>query len=229
MSAAKKQARFVLITAGGRGLRMGSAMPKQFVEIGGRPVLMHTLAKFYGCRPMAEIIVTLPADMLAYWGELCRRFAFGIPHRVVEGGATRFHSVANALGAAGSGLIAVHDGVRPFVSEAVIEACFAAAEEHGAAVPVVELADSLRELTDAEGGSRAVDRSRFVRVQTPQTFRSELLKEAYRQPYRPEFTDEAAAVEALGASVVTVPGNAENIKITSPTDLLLAELILQKQ
>ena len=218
----------MVITAGGRGLRMGSAMPKQFVEIGGRPVLMHTVARFYGWNPQAEIILTLPADMCAYWSELCRRFGFEVPHRIVEGGETRFRSVANALDVAGDGLIAVHDGVRPFVSVAVINACCAAAAEFGAAVPVVELSDSLREIGPA-GRSWAVDRKRFVAVQTPQTFRSDLLKSAYRQAYRPEFTDEAAAAEAMGASVATVAGNAENIKITTPTDLLLAELILKNQ
>ncbi|MDR2498637.1 MAG: 2-C-methyl-D-erythritol 4-phosphate cytidylyltransferase [Tannerellaceae bacterium] len=221
-------ARIVVITAGGRGRRMGGALPKQFAEIGGRPVLMHTIAKFWGWNRDAEILVTLPPDMVGFWRTLCENFAFKLPHRIIEGGESRYRSVANALAVAGDGLIGVHDGVRPFVSEAVIEACFAAAQIHGGAVPVVDMLESIREL-GADGASWAVDRRRFVVVQTPQVFRSDLLKAAYRQPERADFTDEASVVEAHGGKVSTAPGNVENIKLTQPMDMWLADQMLKQR
>jgi 2-C-methyl-D-erythritol 4-phosphate cytidylyltransferase len=221
-----KMKRYVLIVAGGKGLRMGNGLPKQFVPLAGRPVLMRTLERFHQWDAGVDLIVALPVEHRPYWDKLCESFDCRIPHRIVAGGETRFHSVRNGLELMDKpGLAGVHDGVRPFVAMEVIDACFAGAERYGAAVPVVQMIDSLRE-TAADGlKSRPVDRNRYVSVQTPQVFRVDLLKEAYRQPYRPAFTDDASVVEAMGRDVHTVAGNRENVKITSPFDLQLAEAL----
>jgi 2-C-methyl-D-erythritol 4-phosphate cytidylyltransferase len=218
--------RYVLIVAGGKGLRMGSELPKQFVPLAGRPVLMRTLERFHQWDAGASLIVALPAGYRPYWDKLCESLGCAIPHRTVDGGETRFHSVRNGLELMETaGLAGVHDGVRPFVATEVIDACFAAAERYGSAVPVVQMIDSLREITAGGQKSRPVDRSRYVSVQTPQVFRVELLREAYRRPYRADFTDDASVLEAAGREVHTVAGNRENIKITSPFDLQLAEAL----
>jgi 2-C-methyl-D-erythritol 4-phosphate cytidylyltransferase len=206
---------------------MASEQPKQFIPIGGRPILMRTLEAFHRWDAAASLIVVLPPEYRMYWSELCKSFACKIPHRVVPGGDTRFQSVRNGLKFVdGPGLVGVHDGVRPFVSSEVIEACFAQAARYGAAVPVLPVTDSLRELVPGGWKSRQADRSRFVTAQTPQVFWSKLLCDAYRQPYRREFTDDASVVEAMGVYVHTVEGNRENLKITSPSDLSLAEALL---
>jgi 2-C-methyl-D-erythritol 4-phosphate cytidylyltransferase len=207
---------------------MGNELPKQFIPLQGRPVLMYTLERFHQWDASALIIVALPREHQPYWTMLCRELACAIPHRMADGGETRFHSVQNGLAYIDEpGLIAVHDGVRPFVSEEVIEACFAEAVRSGAAIPVVTMVDSIRE-AEGEGKSRPVDRNRYLAVQTPQVFQSELLVEAYRQPYTPAFTDDASVVEAMGTVIHTVAGNRENIKITGPLDLLMAEALLRK-
>lgn len=227
----KKQ---ILIVAGGKGLRMGGDLPKQFMPLQGKPLLMHTLEAFRRWDASAELVLVLPADHQPYWQMLCREIGCGVPHSVATGGETRFHSVRNGLeflrkdNASGSedtlsGLIAVHDGVRPFVSAEVIEACFAAAAQSGSAVPVVPMIDSLRQ-QDADG-SHPVDRTRYFAVQTPQVFRADLLQQAYQQPYSPLFTDDASVVEALGEKIQMVPGSRENIKITTPLDLVVAEAL----
>lgn len=218
----------ILIVAGGRGTRMGGPQPKQFLELAGRPVLMHTLEAFDRWDASARLIVVLPEDQIDTWKRLCEAHVFGRIHRVVAGGETRFHSVRNGLGAvASNGLIAVHDGVRPLVAPSVIAACFAAAADGGAAVPVVPVVESVREV-DADGGSRPVDRTRLRVVQTPQVFRADVLRAAYRLPYDPRFTDDASVVEASGVAVRLVPGNRENIKLTTPMDLLLAEQLMRR-
>ena len=217
----------ILIVAGGRGTRMGGPQPKQFLELAGRPVLMHTLEAFDRWDASARLIVVLPEDQIETWKRLCEAHVFGRIHRVVAGGETRFHSVRNGLGAVASdGLIAVHDGVRPLVAPSVIAACFAAAADGGAAVPVVPVVESVREV-DADGGSRPVDRTRLRVVQTPQVFRADVLRAAYRLPYDPRFTDDASVVEASGVAVRLVPGNRENIKLTTPMDLALAEVLMK--
>ena len=219
----------ILIVAGGRGTRMGGPQPKQFLELAGRPVLMHTLEAFDRWDASARLIVVLPEDQIDTWKRLCEAHVFSRIHRVVAGGETRFHSVRNGLGAvASNGLIAVHDGVRPLVAPSVIAACFAAAADSGAAVPVVHMVESVREV-DADGGSRPVDRTRLRVVQTPQVFRADVLRAAYCLPYDPRFTDDASVVEASGVAVRLVPGNRENIKLTTPLDLLLAEQLMRRE
>lgn len=219
----------ILIVAGGRGTRMGGPQPKQFLELAGRPVLMHTLEAFDRWDASALLIVVLPEDQIDTWKRLCEAHAFVRAHRVVAGGETRFHSVRKGLDAVASdGLIAVHDGVRPLVAPSVIAACFAAAADGGAAIPVAPVVESVREV-DADGGSRPVDRTRLRVVQTPQVFRADVLRAAYRLPYDPRFTDDASVVEASGVAVRLVPGNRENIKLTTPMDLLLAELLMRRK
>lgn len=219
----------ILIVAGGRGTRMGGPQPKQFLELAGRPVLMHTLEAFDRWDASARLIVVLPEDQIETWKRLCEAHAFDRAHRVVAGGETRFHSVRNGLDVVASdGLIAVHDGVRPLVAPSIIAACFAAAADGGAAVPVVPVVESVREV-DADGGSRPVDRARLRVVQTPQVFRADVLRAAYRLPYDPRFTDDASVVEASGMAVRLVPGNRENIKLTTPMDLLLAEQLMRRK
>lgn len=218
---------YAIIVAGGKGMRMGKDLPKQFLPIDGTPILMHTLQAFYDYDPSMTLIVVLPSDQQAYWSKLCGDYHFTIPHVVVSGGETRFHSVKNGLSCIKEeGLVAVHDGVRPFVHCDTIDRCFAAAQESGAAVPVVEVVDSLRKVEDEE--SKAVSRRDYRIVQTPQVFDISLLKEAYKQPYTVDFTDDASVVEAYGRKISLVEGNRENIKITSPFDLVIAEAFLNK-
>ncbi|MBQ6037697.1 MAG: 2-C-methyl-D-erythritol 4-phosphate cytidylyltransferase [Bacteroidaceae bacterium] len=218
---------YTIIVAGGKGMRMGKDLPKQFLPIDGTPILMHTLQAFYDYDPSMTLIVVLPSDQQAYWSKLCGDYHFTIPHVVVRGGETRFHSVKNGLACINEeGLVAVHDGVRPFVHCDTIDRCFAAAQESGAAVPVVEVVDSLRKVEDEE--SKAVSRRDYRIVQTPQVFDISLLKEAYKQPYTVDFTDDASVVEAYGRKISLVEGNRENIKITSPFDLIIAEAFLNK-
>lgn len=218
----------VLIVAGGRGTRMGSERPKQFLPLVGRPVLMHTIEAFDRWDNTSDLLLVLPADQRATWQQLCEAHAFRRPHRVVSGGVTRFHSVLNGLRAlpTTSGLIAVHDGVRPLVSPSVIAACFATAEAYGAAIPVLPMIESVRQI-DADGRSRPIDREQLRIVQTPQVFRADVLRAAYLQPYDPRFTDDASVVEASGAPIHLVPGNRENIKLTTPMDLALAEVLMK--
>ena len=216
---------YAIIVAGGRGSRMGSELPKQFLPIGGEPVLMRTLETFYNYNPQMQLLLVLPADQQTYWTQLCAEQHFTIPHRVVNGGETRFHSVLHALALVdGEGLVAVHDGVRPFVHPDTIDRCFACAYEHCAAIPVVDVVDSMREVSD--GNSKAVPRANYRLVQTPQVFDIALLKKAYQQPFQPSFTDDASVVEALGHEIALTEGDREDIKITTPFDLIIAEALL---
>lgn len=224
--------RYVIIVAGGKGLRMGSDLPKQFIPVGGRPILMHTVEKFAQWDPQARLLLVLPAEHQDYWRMLCREIGCRAEHRIVTGGETRFHSVRNALDVVkqdpdlgDDDLIAVHDGVRPFVSEKVITDCFHVAAESGAAVAVLPMVDSLREV-QPDGTSQALDRSRYFAVHTPQVFRARLLLRAYEAPYSSLFTDDASVVEALEKHIALVPSNRENIKITTPLDLAIARELL---
>ena len=218
--------RYAIIVAGGKGLRMGGDLPKQFIPIEGRPVLMRTLDTFHACDESIQIILVLPRDHQDYWHELCAQYQFAVPHRIADGGATRFHSVQNGLALvdASEALVAVHDGVRPFVSHEVISRCYAEAEAHGAVVPVIPVVETVRRLTGE--GSVTVDRNAYRLVQTPQTFRATLLRRAYEQPYTDAFTDDASVVEALGEAVTLVDGNRENIKLTTPFDLIVAKALV---
>lgn len=203
---------------------MGADLPKQFLMVGGKPVLVRTVEAFRSFDPAMEIVLVLPAEQQEYWKKLCESYDCCLACRLADGGDTRFQSVRNGLAlVADGGLVAVHDGVRPFVSPQVIERCFRAALLKDAVIPVTGVVETLREL---EGdGSRTVPRDAYKLVQTPQVFASELLKRAYRQPYDPSFTDDASVVESLGVPVHLVEGNRENIKITTPFDLKIAEAL----
>jgi len=215
----------VIITAGGIGKRMGGDIPKQFMLLSGRPVLLHTLERFHSALPEAQLIITLPSDWQNYWQDLLSKFNVQIPHILVDGGAERFHSVKNALSNAVGDYVLVHDAVRPLFREETIHRCFHALQSNKAVVPVVPVNESLRETKGSE--SKAVDRSRFVLVQTPQCFHKETLIEAYHQSFDNTFTDDASVVERNGIQVVLVEGNEENIKLTTPADMQLAELLLK--
>ncbi len=218
----------VIIVAGGQGRRMGGDVPKQFLPVDGRPVLMRTIDRFRQWDPTAQIVLVLPADQQLYWAGLCVVYGESfstVGLTLADGGETRFHSVRNGLQLVRpeATLIGVHDGVRPFVSVEVVEACFAGASRHGACIPVVDVVETLRHMTPE--GSHTVPRADYRLVQTPQVFSAEWLREAYAQPYTPDFTDDASVVEAAGHRVALVPGNRENIKLTTPFDMALAECL----
>lgn len=217
--------KYALIVAGGKGLRMGTELPKQFLPIGGKPVLMRTLEAFYAYNSEIQLILVLPHSQQDYWKQLCREYHFSLPHTIADGGETRFHSVKNGLALVNtSGLVGVHDGVRPFVSQEVISRCYDLAAEKRAVIPVIDVVETVRHL---EGeGSVTVNRDDYKLVQTPQVFDAELLKQAYSQSYTPHFTDDASVVEAFGVPVVLTAGNRENIKITTPFDLKIATALL---
>lgn len=218
--------RSVIIVAGGKGLRMGSDLPKQFIPVAGKPVLMRTVEAFHSYDSNIDIILVLPYSHHVYWKELCANYHFGIPHTIAMGGETRFHSVKNGLGLVNGGIVAVQDGVRPFASKEMIERCFDAAERYKAVIPVIDSTDSLREMTDGTR-SRIIDRSKIRLVQTPQVFHTEILKKAYETEFKDTFTDDASVVEAMGINVHLVKGEVTNIKITTPLDLKIGELIVR--
>ena len=217
--------RYAILVAGGKGLRMGSDIPKQFLPLRGRPVLMHTIDVFRRTYPDIHIILVLPREQQDYWRQLCGQHDYDVEVCVADGGETRFHSVRNGLSQnpdGARGVVGVHDGVRPFVSPEAICRCYEAAEEFGAVVPVVPVVETVRQVL-ADGSSMTVDRNAYRLVQTPQTFDIQLLKKAYGQPFDPFFTDDASVVEAMGHPIKLVEGNNENIKLTNPADLKLAE------
>ena len=217
--------KIAIIVAGGKGTRMQADIPKQFIEIHGKPVLMHTLEAFHRYDDSIQLMLVLPASQLNAWKKLCLKHAFLLPHQIVSGGETRYNSVLNGLAQIKTpALIAVHDGVRPFVSNGTIKRCFDEAEKHGSAIPVIDIVDSIRQITKT--GSQSVDRTNYKLVQTPQVFDSEILKKAYEQDFSALFTDDASVVEALGLKITLVEGNRENIKITTAFDLVLAETVL---
>lgn len=221
---------YVIIVAGGKGLRMGSETPKQFLPVGGQPVLMHTIARFHAYDADLHIIVVLPHEQQDYWHALCREQAFDIPHTIVDGGRTRFESSKHGLAAipdSEEGVVAIHDGVRPFVSIETIGRCFSAARETGAVIPVLPVTDTLR-LVGNDGSGHNVLRSDYRIVQTPQTFCIATAKKAFDCDDSPAFTDDASVIEAAGGTVAMVDGNRENIKITTPFDLTVAEALLLK-
>lgn len=216
--------KYAIVVAGGKGLRMGGDVPKQFLPVKGKPVLMRTLEAFHDYDPQLELILVLPVGQQTYWRELCTEYRFAVPHRIADGGETRFHSVKNGLALIESeGLVGVHDGVRPFVSQEVIRSCYREAEQKEAVIPVIEVVETLRKLEDE--ASKTVPRNQYRLVQTPQVFTVSLLKQAYAQPYSPSFTDDASVVEAWGHAVYLTPGNRENIKLTTPFDLKVAETL----
>lgn len=216
--------KYAIIVAGGKGTRMKSGVPKQFLLLNGKPVLFHTLECFYHFDPLLKIILVLPRKHFSYWKKLCARYKFSLPHAMVAGGSERFFSVKNGLGLVKEkGIVAVHDGVRPLANKVTLKKCFDAAAKKGNAIPVIPITESLRQ--KKKKGSVRVNRQEFFIVQTPQCFDSEILKKAYRQKYSAEFTDDASVVEKSGIKIVLTEGNPENIKITSPADLKIAELL----
>lgn len=217
----------VIIAGGGAGTRMGSKIPKQFLLLKNKPVLMHTIQRFFDYDNNIEIIVVLPAAQIVYWRELCKEYNFNLQHTTAEGGITRFHSVRNGLAAIKTdGLTAVHDAVRPLVSMETISNCFETAVEKNAVVPVIELTESLRIISGED--STSCNRDLYRLVQTPQIFKTSILKKGYKQPYSEIFTDDASVAESIGENISIVKGNNENIKITSLKDLIVAEVIMLK-
>jgi 2-C-methyl-D-erythritol 4-phosphate cytidylyltransferase len=217
--------KYCIIVAGGSGQRMRSSLPKQFLLLDGRPLLMHTIERFSSFDPSVEIIVVLPAEHRPLWQNLAEEYSFDIRHEVIDGGEERFHSVKAGLAKVmEESLVAIHDGVRPLVSHETIWRCFADAEEYGNAVPFVEPADSVRLLQGDE--SRPHPRSGVRLIQTPQVFKSSLIISAYNRPYDPSFTDDATVAEAAGVKIHLTHGNRENIKITTPEDLLAANAVI---
>ena len=218
---------YIIIVAGGKGLRMGSDIPKQFLPIGGKPVLMRTLERFRAYSANLQIILVLPEAQQAYWHELCQQYHFDVAYTLANGGQTRFHSVQNGLAKVpddATGVVGVHDGVRPFPSIEVILNCYETARTMKAVIPVIPVVETVRELVP--NGSHTVPRDAYRLVQTPQTFDIQLLKAANRQPYNEGFTDDASVVEAFGHAITLVEGNRENIKITTPYDLKVAEVLI---
>jgi 2-C-methyl-D-erythritol 4-phosphate cytidylyltransferase len=217
---------YVVIVAGGSGKRMGAEVPKQFLELAGRPVLMHTIERFKTFSESIEIITVLPENQLRHWLELQKKYSFTVPQTIVKGGSSRFLSVRNGLKFVNvPGIVAIHDGVRPFVSIDTIRRCFSAAEKLGNAIPTISPIESLRIIT--ESGSRPVDRFHVKQIQTPQVFSADLIKKAYLQEYKTEFSDDATVLENIGEKINLIEGNRENIKITNPEDLLISKALLE--
>ena len=215
----------VIIVAGGKGLRMGSEIPKQFLLLKSEPVIMHTIRVFYNWDNNCEIILVLPCSQQSYWQLLVNQYGFDIPVKITTGGETRFESVKNGLKKSSGDLIGIHDGVRPLVSQKTIKKCFEVSNSHGNAIPCVPIADSLRVVKN--GTNKMIDRSKYFKVQTPQVFKRALILKSFEQSFSEEFTDDASVVEKTGEKIQLVEGNEENIKITKPFDLKIAEVLLQ--
>ncbi len=216
---------YIILVAGGKGLRMGAETPKQFHLVNGRPLVMHTFDAFSAFFGRATFLLVLPEMEIGRWKHLCVDYDFTVPHEIVEGGPTRYHSVKNALlYVDDKSLVFIHDAVRPLVSSETIMSCLKVARIHGAAIPVAPLTDSIRMVES--GLSQSVERDKYMLVQTPQVFRSEILKKAYLQAYHDAFTDDAAIVENIGQPLHLVVGDADNIKVTRPGDLGYVEVVL---
>ena len=218
--------KYAIIVAGGSGTRMKTEVPKQFLLLKGKPVLFHTIEKFNKLSASVKIILALPSNQISHWKNLCKKYKFNIEHKIVSGGKERFFSVKNGLKqVTEKSIVAVHDGVRPLVKTETIQKCFASAEKKGNAIPVISVNESLRKKKGNKNFS--VNRKEFFIVQTPQCFRSEILKTAYKQNFSPQFTDDASVVEKSGKKIYFIDGNPENIKITTPVDLKMAEILMK--
>ncbi len=218
--------KFAIIVSGGNGSRMQTDIPKQFIEINGKPILLHTLEKFAAADPNMEIILVLNVDHQGIWNKIAKKFKVNIPYTLVNGGRTRYHSVKNALKKVSkNALVAIHDGVRPLLSTSLILNGFELLTKHDAIVTAIPSKDSIRRVQD--GVSSALAREEIYLVQTPQIFTATILHKAYQQAYRNEFSDDAAVVERLGIPIHILIGETQNIKITYPEDILLAENILK--
>ena len=221
--------RYLIVVAGGKGIRMGGEMPKQFQLLGGKPLVMVTLEHLNAIDPAMQLILVLPEQHMELWKQLCKEYSFAVPLILAQGGSTRFHSVQNGLAQVDDiedALVGVHDGVRPFVSSKVLDECFSRAWTDGAAIPMIDLQDSLRHIVGSDA-TEVVPRDRYRLVQTPQVFKLSLLRRAYEQRFVESFTDDASVVEALGEKVSGVEGNRENIKITTPFDMLVAKTLIE--
>lgn len=220
--------KIAIIVAGGNGNRMNAGIPKQFMLLGGLPVLMHTITCFHKADPQIELLVVLSDKEIYTWKELCNRYSFSVAHQIVPGGETRFHSVKNGLAyVTEKSIVAIHDGARPFASESLIKKCFSEAEKFGNAIPAIPVNESLRKINGDE--SEVADRSSYVIIQTPQCFSSEIIKTAYNVDYNNSFTDDASVAEVSGVSIHLIAGESENIKITYPIDLSIGESILKSR
>lgn len=217
--------KYAIIVAGGSGTRMKSDLPKQFLELLGKPILMHTIEAFHF--DGIKIILVLPKTQIEFWKELVIQHQFSVPHEIVEGGEARFHSVKNGLESikSSTGLVAIHDGVRPLIKQAIISESYTAADRHGNAIVSIRLKDSIRSVSDSE--NRQEDRSKFRLIQTPQTFQLQLIKSAFEQPFNPIFTDDASVLEMAGHKINLIDGDYQNIKITTPEDLTVAQSLLK--
>ncbi len=216
---------FVIIVAGGSGLRMGVSIPKQFLNLKKKPVLMHTISKFYKYNSKLNIILVLPNEHFSTWESLCEKYKFHVKHKIVAGGSTRYQSVKNGLATMNSqGLVAVHDGVRPLISVELIENCFNEAIKNGNAIPCIEVNETVREILPK--GNRQLNRNNIKLIQTPQVFTLEILKKAYELPFSKEFTDDASVIEKAGYKINLINGEKQNIKITTELDLKMAECLL---
>jgi 2-C-methyl-D-erythritol 4-phosphate cytidylyltransferase len=212
----------------GSGSRMQSDIPKQFMLLNGKPILMHTIEAFYNSDFKPEVILVLNVDFHTYWEQLCEKYHFSIPHTLIKGGLQRFHSVKNAIKAIkGKSVIAIHDAVRPLASNELICRSFREAEKIGNAVVAIKSKDSVRQ--QKGNSSLSLNRDEIYLVQTPQTFQFELLNKAYKQEYRNEFTDDASVVERIGVTINLIEGESKNLKITFPEDLVLAEFYLSQK
>lgn len=219
--------KYAIITAGGSGKRMGASVPKQMLEIAGKPILRHTIEKFLSLPFRVEIIIVINSQVKDMWKQYCIENDFVFRHTLIEGGLTRFHSVKKALKYVTPGsVVAIHDGVRPFISEAKLISMFELAENNEAVIPVMKIVESMREkLTD--GSTSIVDRDKYLTVQTPQIFHSDLLLKGYKQAYNPAFTDDASVIEKAGGHLTFCDGDRLNIKITTPEDLQFAEKVME--
>ncbi len=220
--------KYAIIVAGGKGERMNSEIPKQFILLLEKPILMHTIGQFKRYDKQIDIVLVLPQNQMDYWEKLCNEYSFTIKHRVVAGGQTRFQSVKNGLNTIPQkeqSLVAIHDGVRPLVDIETIGRCFDMAQSTGVAIPTIEVTDSLRQID--EKGSKIVNRNNYRLVQTPQVFLSQTILKSYKQDYNPLFTDDASVVESWGKEVTLVEGNKKNIKITTKEDLEIATVWLK--
>lgn len=220
--------KYAVVVAGGKGLRMGNAVPKQFLPLAGKPVLYHTLKAFIDAYSNIHLILVLPEEHLSYAQIVLKEFEERIDVNLVIGGATRYHSVQNGLKHVPEGsIVFVHDGVRPLVSSGLIRRCYEDAVEYGSAIPAVAVSDSLRMLEGQQ--SKPIDRNKVRSIQTPQTFKASVLQAAFQQEYRDEFTDEATVLEAHGGTVRLIEGEKTNMKLTTPEDMLMAEMILKQR
>ncbi|WEK20965.1 MAG: 2-C-methyl-D-erythritol 4-phosphate cytidylyltransferase [Candidatus Pedobacter colombiensis] len=219
---------YAIIVAGGSGNRMQSTVPKQFLLLDEKPVLMHTIAAFHSCTLNPHILLVLNIDQHKYWEKLCLQYNFTIPHQIVNGGSQRYHSVKNGLKAIkGKGIVAIHDAVRPLISATLITKSYQVAEEKSNCIIGILPTDSVRKVLE-NGKSEALNREELALIQTPQTFDMDLLRKAYQAPFRNEFTDDASVAEYAGFKINLIPGERENIKITYPEDLEIAAILKRK-